>query len=277
MVQSEFSIGEFSKATGLTIKTLRFYHEQGLLEPSSVDEPSGYRYYGPEKVDVARVIRQLRELGFPLRDIKTIVTSCDDDSDIVDFLDRRRDAIRSQVVELQDAAALIDQIVNKERELRTMSKSMQFEVEEKQVEPMLIAGIRMQGRYQDCGPAFAKIGRSYGRYICGKAMMLHFSEEYRELDADFEACFPIRKRFEAVDGISVRDIDGGRFLTLIHRGPYDQMSRTYQRAIEAMKQRGYPVRAPCRELYLKGPGMIFKGNPKKYLTEIQFPLGEADG
>ncbi|MEX0713876.1 MAG: MerR family DNA-binding transcriptional regulator [Pirellulales bacterium] len=41
-----FSIGEFSKITGLTVKTLRFYHEQGLLVPSCVDEETGYRLAG---------------------------------------------------------------------------------------------------------------------------------------------------------------------------------------------------------------------------------------
>jgi hypothetical protein len=32
---------------------------------------------------------------------------------------------------------------------------------------------------------------------------------------------------------------------------------------------------PTREVYLKGPGMIFKGNPKRYLTEIQVPIRET--
>ena len=38
-----FSIGEFSKITGLTVKTLRFYHEQGVLKPSCIDDQTGYR------------------------------------------------------------------------------------------------------------------------------------------------------------------------------------------------------------------------------------------
>jgi hypothetical protein len=37
-----FTIGEFSKVAGLTVKTLRFYHEEGLLLPSFVDPRSGY-------------------------------------------------------------------------------------------------------------------------------------------------------------------------------------------------------------------------------------------
>jgi effector-binding domain-containing protein len=39
-----------------------------------------------------------------------------------------------------------------------------------------------------------------------------------------------------------------------------------------VKERGYEVTLPTREVYLKGPGMIFRGNPKKYLTEIQLPI-----
>jgi DNA-binding transcriptional MerR regulator len=276
MMSLELSIGEFSKATGLTVKTLRFYHEQGVLRPSSIDDRSGYRYYRPEKIEVARVISRLRELGFPLRDIAEIIESHDEESDIIEYLEQRRSAIQQKVDALQDAAALIDQIVSSERETRTMVKSLTFEIEEKQVEPLLIAGIRMQGRYEDCGKAFSKIGRRYGRHIGGKAMMLHFSTEYREDDADFEACFPIRKNTGEFDGIAVRDLPGGRFLTLVHRGPYQELSRSYERAIRAMKQRGYPIHAPCREVYLKGPGMIFKGNPRKYLTEIQFRIDQAE-
>jgi DNA-binding transcriptional MerR regulator len=39
-----FSIGEFSKLTQLPVKTLRFFHEEGLLIPALVDPGTGYRY-----------------------------------------------------------------------------------------------------------------------------------------------------------------------------------------------------------------------------------------
>ena len=51
-----FTIGEFSKVTGLTVKTLRFYHEEGLLAPSFVDPQTGYRHYDPGQVETARAI-----------------------------------------------------------------------------------------------------------------------------------------------------------------------------------------------------------------------------
>ncbi len=67
-----FSIGEFSKITGLTVKSLRFYHEQNLLAPTAVDDQTGYRYYDAEKIGPARVIAQLRELEFSLSEIAEI-------------------------------------------------------------------------------------------------------------------------------------------------------------------------------------------------------------
>ena len=55
-----------------------------------------------------------------------------------------------------------------------------FEVEEKHVDDMLICGILMTGKYSDCGKAFSKLGRAFGRYIRGDAMLLHYDLEYKE-------------------------------------------------------------------------------------------------
>jgi DNA-binding transcriptional MerR regulator len=53
-MKNTHGIGEFSKVTGLSVKTLRFYHEKGILVPSSVDEATGYRFYDSSKVEKAR-------------------------------------------------------------------------------------------------------------------------------------------------------------------------------------------------------------------------------
>jgi effector-binding domain-containing protein len=62
-------------------------------------------------------------------------------------------------------------------------------------------------------------------------------------------------------------------VTLAHRGPYQEMSRSYARIFKHVKDRGYAISMPTREVYLKGPGMFFRGNPRNYLTEIQIPVG----
>ena len=46
-------------------------------------------------------------------------------------------------------------------------------------------------------------------------------------------------------------------------GPYDQLGRSYEKLLAHEKDHDYDVVLPTREVYIKGPGMIFKGNPKK--------------
>jgi len=147
------------------------------------------------------------------------------------------------------------------------------EVVEKDVEPLLVAGVRMRGRYDECGKGFRQIGRKLGRFLAGKPFMLHYDTEYKADDADFEACFPIRERRE-VDGISIRELPGGHSVSLMHHGPYDTLGDSYDKIRRYVADRGYSVRIPTREIYLKGPGMLFKGNPKRYVTEIQMLLEE---
>jgi effector-binding domain-containing protein len=59
---------------------------------------------------------------------------------------------------------------------------------------------------------------------------------------------------------------------LVHRGHYEQSGGSYAKIMQAANERKFTLSLPTREVYLKGPGMIFKGNPKNYLTEIQLPL-----
>jgi DNA-binding transcriptional MerR regulator/effector-binding domain-containing protein len=262
-----FTIGEFSKITGVTVKALRFYHEQGLLEPSSIDGESGYRYYDASKIETARLIKQLRELDFSLGEIRQIVEA-DSDEDIVGVVERKQNAIQDELGRLRRIAASLDQFIGEERKSRHIMQSAVFQVQEKTLDPMLIAGVRLRGRYCDCGQGFAKIGRHFGRHVCGPGLLLHYDTEYRELDADFEAAMPIRKG-QSVDGVSVRELPGGRCVSLLHQGPYQELGPSYAQVLQYIKQQGQEILMPTREVYLKGPGMIFKGNPRKYLTEIQ--------
>ena len=63
----------FSRASQLSIKTLRHYHDVGLLEPSEVDPGNGYRYYAEDQIPVAQVIRRLRGLQMPIADVKAVI------------------------------------------------------------------------------------------------------------------------------------------------------------------------------------------------------------
>jgi DNA-binding transcriptional MerR regulator/DNA gyrase inhibitor GyrI len=263
-----FTIGEFSKFTGLTVKTLRFYHDRGLLIPAWVDDQTGYRYYDFRQIDKARIITQLRSLEFSLEQINEMLANCEDEADILTFLERQRTVLEERMRQYRGIVTTLEKIIHNEREARMAMQNSTFDVEEKAVDTLLIAGVRMKGRYCESGKGFAKIGKSLGRYISGKCFLLHYDNEYKEDDADFEACMPVRKG-KLVDGISVRELRGGRCVTLLHKGHYEELGRSYAKILAYIKEKRYEIVMPTREVYLKGPGMIFKGNAKNYLTEIQ--------
>jgi DNA-binding transcriptional MerR regulator/effector-binding domain-containing protein len=71
------TIGDFSRATLLTIKTLRHYHDTSLLKPAEVDPHSGYRRYLTGQIPQAQMIKRFRELRMPLNEIKQLLASPD--------------------------------------------------------------------------------------------------------------------------------------------------------------------------------------------------------
>jgi DNA-binding transcriptional MerR regulator len=74
-VASTMTIGDFSRATRLSAKTLRFYHREGVLQPASIDAGNGYRQYDVRQIVDAQVVRQLRSLAVPVETIREILAS----------------------------------------------------------------------------------------------------------------------------------------------------------------------------------------------------------
>jgi DNA-binding transcriptional MerR regulator len=71
------TIGDFSRATLLTIKTLRHYDDTGVLEAAEVDPRTGYRRYLISQIPQAQMIKRLRELQMPLNEIRQLLASPD--------------------------------------------------------------------------------------------------------------------------------------------------------------------------------------------------------
>ena len=101
------AIGEFSRLTHLSVRTLRRYHDAGLLEPATVDSATGYRYYGADQIPTAQVIHRLRELDVPLPDVQRILRSPDPGTraalvaDHLQRLESELDRTRAAVVSLR--------------------------------------------------------------------------------------------------------------------------------------------------------------------------------
>ena len=65
-------IGELARKAGVNIQTIRFYEHEKLLPPPA-RKPSGYRVYGEDDLPRLRFIRQAKELGFSLEEIREIL------------------------------------------------------------------------------------------------------------------------------------------------------------------------------------------------------------
>src|SRR4051812_49967327 len=76
-MRSSLAIGDFSRATHLSVKTLRHYHSIGLLEPADVNPGSGHRRYTTDQIPVAQVIKRFRSLDMPLEEIHAVITTPD--------------------------------------------------------------------------------------------------------------------------------------------------------------------------------------------------------
>jgi DNA-binding transcriptional MerR regulator len=94
---ASLTIGDFSRVTFLSVKTLRHYHRVGLLEPAEVDPVTGYRRYTSAQIPIAQVIRRFRNLDMPLDDIGAVLRAADQTT--------RSELIAGHLVRLEDSLA----------------------------------------------------------------------------------------------------------------------------------------------------------------------------
>lgn len=74
-----YKIGEFSKLVGISVKTLRYYDECGVLKPSKIDTFTGYRYYSDNDIMNCEFIKMLKSLDFTLDEIVRYKDCLDED------------------------------------------------------------------------------------------------------------------------------------------------------------------------------------------------------
>jgi DNA-binding transcriptional MerR regulator len=263
----QYSIGEFSRMSRLTVKALRFYHEQGLLEPVRIDAETGYRYYDDARLTRAEAIKWLRGLDFTVQEIRELLASdLDEEGDLAGLLERKAREIARKAEHYRRVKKEIDIFLAREKEIAMLK--VKDTIEEKMLADMLVVALRFKGRYEEVGKNLGTLGRLAGRQIAGGPLSLYYDAEFKETEADIEVAFPVRKPIRG-EGIESRILPGGKAVTLIHRGPYSEIGRTYRRIFDYLGERNLRPSIPSREVYLKGPGMLFAGNPRKYLTEVQ--------
>ena len=262
------SIGEFSRVTQITVKALRLYHEKGILVPDAVDESSGYRYYGPQAVERALIVKRLKEMGFSLDEIREILEECQDDGEIVFRVERKLAEIEKNLRQYNDMKKTLSLFLQS-AEARRMKVVPGVVIED--LPGRLICGLRFQGKYQEVGVKIGVVFRACARAAAGRPFSLYYDGEFKEEGADIEICVPVKKKISA-EGIDCRTLAGGQAATIVHRGPYATLGPSYQKLFEYCADKGLRTILPIREEYIKAPGFIFRGNPKNYLTKLMVVL-----
>lgn len=111
------TVHEVEKRTGVSVRTLHYYDELGLLTPTKVTD-AGYRMYGDEAMERLQLILFFRELEFPLKEIRTILDSPKFD---------RRAALNDQIQLLRMQRAHLDGLIAlAEKEMKGESVMTEF-------------------------------------------------------------------------------------------------------------------------------------------------------
>ena len=87
-----YKIGEFSKIVDIPVRTLRFYDEYGVLQPSEIDDFTGYRFYTDENIVECELIKLLKSVDFTLEEIVLYKNNLNNE-----ILDKKQQEILEQI------------------------------------------------------------------------------------------------------------------------------------------------------------------------------------
>lgn len=112
-----YSVGQVATLSGVTVRTLHYYDQIGILSPRR-QSPNGYRRYDDRDLDKLRQILFYRELGFPLEEVATILKDAPADQSV--HLRRQHQLLRDRIERLERIVV----VVEKEMEARQMGISL---------------------------------------------------------------------------------------------------------------------------------------------------------
>ncbi|MEV8430006.1 MerR family transcriptional regulator [Streptomyces sp. HUAS 31] len=104
-----FTIGELARATGLTVRTIRYWSDEGVLHPVTRSS-GGYRLYDAESVARLELIRTLRELGLGLDDVRKVVSG---EKDVASVAATHVAALDAQIRSLKVTRAVLSTVARR--------------------------------------------------------------------------------------------------------------------------------------------------------------------
>lgn len=256
------SIGELSKISQVTVKSIRYYQELGLLEPIKTDPLTNYRYYNKDSYNRLNSILTLKDLGFTLTEIKSILEQCSSEEDLKEFISKKIDEVKNKVKKLKE---MEDRLKKFNQEIDSPIPDIADEIVEFEFSIPTYASVKINGNYDDIGNGFKIIYKEAGRYVKGSPYAFYYDLEYKDENPNFKAVIELSKK------VKEKTFKLGtmkqKAVKLVYKGPYGGQGDTYLKLFQDCRDKGYNIELPIIEHFIKGPGFIFKGNPNNYITE----------
>jgi DNA-binding transcriptional MerR regulator len=260
-------IGPFSRASSISIKALRAYHEQGLLVPAAVDPSTGYRAYTADQLLDAAVLRRLRELDVPLRRIREVLEARDP-SVTAQVLAEHTRAMQQR---LDDTIRIIQQL---QRGLDEPALHTPVHVRDEPAHHALMIDGRVEpanfGTF--LAEAFDRLRWVAARTgatvedVPGALYAAEIPDEIEAATAYLTIASPVD--VPAGSGVRLGELPATTVAVAIHLGGYDDIGDTYRHLGRWVAANAAPREMPVRERYaVAAPAPEYE-----WSTEIRWPV-----
>lgn len=257
-------IGEFARASRLTIKALRHYHAVGLLAPARVDPSTGYRYYAWTQLADAVCVATLRDLDVPIDRIRAHLV---DGVPLDRILAEERADLQRRAARAERALAVIDSL----RGRSTLPRAEVDTVTRDETATLVAVsdvdadhlGTRVPALIGDVLDRAARHGVDGSAPVIGEYPLTLSGTTRVTLH------LPVA-RLDPVDGLSPGRIPGGRFARAVHVGPHESLPLAYHALLGSLHAGGHTPSGPVYERYLDDPADT---DPMELRTELLHPVG----
>ena len=261
-----YKIGMFAAMNHITVKTLRFYEEQGLLMPALIHPETGYRYYTLSQMAVLHQITALKLAGFTLEEITHINSGADEKAVLL----KKKSELLAKISDLTKQIAVVDGYLSK-RKTGLSAPVLIKNIPETTVAFMQIrleSYDRLFDRMPEMGALMEKAG-------CECALPEYCFTNYPEpgyKDADIlvEICESVTEAKKETGDLRFKTLPETQAACVFHKGSYRTFSESYEAVLRYIEENGYESAGEIRESYIDG--VWNKDDESQWLSEIQVPV-----
>lgn len=268
-----FKIGDFSRFSQVTVSTLRYYDEIGLLKPAEVDAFTGYRYYSAGQLPRLNRILALKDLGLSLEEIGNLLQGELSADQIRGILKLKKAEIQQQLLHEQ---ARLERVEQRLKQIEQENIMPNQEVVIKQIPTQSVMSVRDTISVDQMQQLFGELFGYLGQHRvapAGPPLAIYHEKEFREESIDAEFAVPPAGKLPEGDRVKARKLPAvEQMACLIHEGSYQTIGSSYNHLMQWVEDNKYQPAGPVREVYLKGPE---SGDESGYVTEIQCPVAKA--